>query len=216
MRLICIFLLIGGSAAFAQDPLRYIQEVKELKAGDSVVSSKNLNLFTGSSSIKFWQDLPERFHGYNVLNRGFGGSQMHELYYYTWDLIVDYKPKTVFIYEGDNDLSEGKVPEAILADADKILKIIRCELGRNVKVYFITPKPSIRRWELRKNYETFIGGLRKWAGNKKNVGVIDVWSAMLDKTGALRTELFVEDGLHMNTKGYDIWEGVIRPYLVKK
>jgi lysophospholipase L1-like esterase len=38
---------------------------------------------------------------------------------------------------------------------------------------------------------------------------------MLDADGNVRKDLFVEDGLHMNKKGYDIWTKVIRPYLLK-
>lgn len=211
-----LLLVMITATVTAQDPIRFKQEVLELKQTDPQVSRKNLNLFTGSSSIRMWEDLAGRFPQHNVVNRGFGGSQMHELLYYTWDLIIDYKPKRVFIYEGDNDLGEGKVTEDILNDAQKILKIIRLELGKKVRVYFITPKPSIRRWNLRADYESYIARLKAWASSQKNVGVIDVWSPMLDGSGGLRTDLFIDDGLHMNKKGYDLWEAAIRPYLKKK
>jgi lysophospholipase L1-like esterase len=29
----------------------------------------------------------------------------------------------------------------------------------------------------------------------------------------LRTDLFIEDGLHMNTEGYDLWYQQIKPFL---
>ena len=212
-----IFLLWSVStAALCQDPQRFKEEIREMKATDASVPSKNLNLFTGSSSIRFWKTLPARFPDHNVVNRGFGGSQMSELFYYTYELIIDYKPKSVFIYEGDNDLSEGKTTAEILQDAGKIIRLIRSELGRKVRIYFITPKPSIRRWQLKDKYESYIADLRKFTADQKNVGVIDVWTPMLDNTGALKTDLFVEDDLHMNEKGYDVWEKTIRPYLRKK
>jgi lysophospholipase L1-like esterase len=214
--IILLFLSFVFIQAFSQEALRFKKEVQDLKVSDNNVSKKNLNLFTGSSSIRLWTDVDRRFSGYNVVNRGFGGSLMHELYYYAWDLIIDYKPKTVFIYEGDNDLSEGKVTEDILNDADKLLKIIRAALGKKVKVYFITPKPSIRRWNLKSNYEAYISELKGWTAGKKNVGVIDVWTPMLTASGDLQRDLFLEDDLHMNSKGYDIWEKIIRPYLKKR
>lgn len=210
---VSVILTICGEA---QDPMRFKKEVADLKAKDSLVNKKNLNLFTGSSSIRFWTDLPTRYSRYNVYNTGFGGSQMSELFYYSQELILDYHPKRVFIYEGDNDLGEGKTAEEILSDAEKLLKFIRSDLSRKVKVYFITPKPSIRRWNLKENYENYIVKLKAWTAKQKNVGYIDVWTPMIDKTGALRTELFIEDGLHMNKKGYDIWEGIVKPYLKKK
>jgi lysophospholipase L1-like esterase len=208
--------LIACHGVFGQDPQRYKAEISAMKATDATVAKKNLNLFTGSSSIRFWKDLGERFPEYNVANRGFGGSQMSELFYYGYELIIDYKPRSVFIYEGDNDLSEGKTSADIIHDADKIVRLIRSELGKKVKIWFITPKPSIRRWQLKDKYEGFISTLKSYTSGRKNVGVIDVWTPMLDHTGALRTDLFVEDDLHMNEKGYDVWAKVIEPYLKKK
>ena len=37
----------------------------------------------------------------------------------------------------------------------------------------------------------------------------DVWKAMLDENGMIYNNIFLEDDLHMNKKGYDIWEEVI-------
>ncbi len=66
------------------------------------------------------------FRSTTLLNRGFGGSTMADLLYYTDKLIVRYKPKKIFIYEGDNDLAGKKrTPEEILASADSILLLIR-------------------------------------------------------------------------------------------
>jgi len=36
---------------------------------------------------------------------------------------------------------------------------------------------------------------------------------MLAKEGKPRPELFVEDGLHMNRTGYDLWTKMIDPHL---
>jgi lysophospholipase L1-like esterase len=38
---------------------------------------------------------------------------------------------------------------------------------------------------------------------------------MLDDHGQPRPELFTSDMLHMNAKGYAIWQKVIRPELLK-
>lgn len=211
-----VLLLLFCLPAFGQDPLRFKKEVEDIKKQNPVPSKKNLNLFTGSSSIRLWGDIRERFHDHHVINTGFGGSLMSELNYYAPELITGFKPKRVFIYEGDNDLSEGKTPDDIINDAEKLLKVIRYDLGKKAKVFFITPKPSISRWHLKAGYEEYIRKLKSWASKQKNVGVIDVWSPMLDGNGELRRDLFVEDGLHMNTKGYDIWEKVIRPCLKKR
>ena len=197
----------------AQDPLRFEKEVKELIAGDSLVDKKKLILFTGSSSIRMWNDLKKDFPKQNVLNRGFGGSEMIDLVYYAKPLVINYQPSRVFIYEGDNDINAGKSTEEILANADKLLTLLRSQLPVKVKIIFISAKPSVARWQLKSKYEEFNRQLKLWTSTKKNVLYADVWTPMLDNRGEVRKDLFIEDNLHMNRKGYDIWKIVISKYL---
>jgi hypothetical protein len=42
---------------------------------------------------------------------------------------------------------------------------------------------------------------------------IDVFTPMLTKDGKPRPELFVEDRLHMNRQGYELWKSIIGPFL---
>ena len=197
----------------AQDSLRFQAEVNELIAGDSAVNKKSVILFTGSSSIRFWETLKSDFPNHNVINCGFGGSEMTDLINYVDKLIVPYHPKQIFIYEGDNDIGGGKEPDEILKDADRLLVSIRKQMSRKVQVLFISPKPSILRWELKGRYEAYNQKLESWTKQQKKVTFIDVWTPMLDADGNVRKDLFIEDGLHMNKKGYDIWTKVIGPYL---
>lgn len=36
---------------------------------------------------------------------------------------------------------------------------------------------------------------------------------MVSTNGDIRKDIFRDDMLHMNPKGYDLWQSVIRPYL---
>jgi lysophospholipase L1-like esterase len=197
----------------AQNPQRFENEIKEMVAGDTAVKRKKLILFTGSSSIRFWKDLTTDFPKHNVLNRGFGGSEMAELVYYTDQLIVSYHPTKVFIYEGDNDIFLGRSTEDILASAEKILARLRAQLPSRVKIIFISAKPSVSRWHLKGKYVAFNTRLKQWTLTQKNVLYADVWSPMLDAQGEVRRDLFIADNLHMNRKGYDIWKSVIGKFL---
>ncbi|MBT1706497.1 SGNH/GDSL hydrolase family protein [Chryseosolibacter indicus] len=200
----------------AQDAKKFEQEVNNLVAGDSAVEKKKLIVFTGSSSVRFWSDLQDRYRDYNVINRGFGGSQMSDLIYYADKLIFKYKPKQIFIYEGDNDLSLGKSPETILSEAQTLLKMIRKNLPKKVKVSFISAKPSVSRWHLKESYEKYNALLKDWAATQKNVTFIDVWTPLLTSSGTVRQDIFKEDNLHLNAIGYDIWSNAIEDYLSPK
>jgi lysophospholipase L1-like esterase len=159
-----------------------------------------------------WNDLKKAFPDHNIVNLGFGGSEMADLLYFTDKVILQFKPAKIFIYEGDNDVSKGRTPEQILATADQILKRIQNELPR-AQVIFISAKPSPSRWNLKEKYREFNAKLKTWTETKKNVEYADIWTPMLKKNGEVRDDVFVADKLHMNEKGYEIWKEVIKEYL---
>ena len=57
--------------------------------------------------------------------------------------------------------------------------------------------------------------IRNFCGQNDNLIYMDVFNPMLGANGRPRAELFVEDQLHMNPKGYALWSGIIRPCLEK-
>jgi lysophospholipase L1-like esterase len=197
----------------AQDPKRFEKEIGTLVAGDSLVNHKKLILFTGSSSIRIWKTLAADFPTHNTLNRGFGGSEMSDLLFYAEQLIIKHHPQKIFIYEGDNDINSGKSPGEILKTADELLTLIRSQLPKTVKVIFISPKPSLARWHLKETYEAYNQQLRIWVGHQKGVSFVDVWTPMLDANGEVLKDIFIEDGLHLNEKGYKILAGTIKGFL---
>lgn len=179
----------------------------------SLRSKQNIILFTGSSTIRLWEDIAADFPRLNVVNAGFGGSQTTDLLYYSDQIFGTFNPSKVFIYEGDNDLSSGKSPESVLLTTDSLLKRIRNKLSADVTIHFISPKPSIARWNLREKYLTYNKMLYSWVGRQKNVKYIDGWTPLLDKDGIVRQDIFMQDGLHFNRKGYDLWKKEIEKYL---
>jgi lysophospholipase L1-like esterase len=216
LRFILILFLslsVNVLSAYAQEARPFTKEVNELVAGDAAIDKKKVILFTGSSSIRMWKDLKTYFPDHNVLNRGFGGSQMKDLLYFFDKLVVPYNPRMIFIYEGDNDLASKKSPDEIIATADSILTLIRSKVSKKVKVAFIAAKPSVARWELKDRYIEFNPKLKTWTAAKKNVLFVDVWTPMLDANGAVQKDLFIDDGLHMNKKGYDIWAKEVGKYM---
>src|SRR5688572_8404154 len=186
---------------YAQNPERFQKEVDSIIALNQAVSKSNLILFTGSSSIRLWKDLKSTFSGHNVVGLGFGGSEMTDLLHYTNKLIIPFEPVQVFIYEGDNDISLGRSPDQILSAADSILAIIRAKLPQT-EVIFISPKPSLKRWHLREQYEAFNAQLKAWTLTKKNTLYADVWTPMLRSDGMVKKDIFIDDALHLNDKGY--------------
>jgi lysophospholipase L1-like esterase len=208
-----IIILWGVIHSNAQDPKRFQKEIETLAEKDYCFSpDKELLLFTGSSSIRMWKDVQSAFPEHHVINNGFGGSHFSDLIYYYDELIGRHDPDYLFIYEGDNDIASGKDPKKVRDEARLIVDRIRQDKPQ-AKIVLIAAKPSVARWELKKEYEKLNRHLERIAKKTKGVEFADVWKAMLDEKGEVYHDVFVDDNLHMNDKGYRIWEQVIGRHL---
>ena len=203
---------INANSQVVSGPERFRTEVAEI-ISRPLASTEEIVLFTGSSSIRIWNDISDYFPGYNIVNRGFGGSQTNDLLYYTDQLILSLKPVKIFIYEGDNDLAGGKTSKQILATTDSLLQRIRQKFTTAVPVYFISPKPSVARWKLKDAYLEHSRNLKQWISTKENVIYVDGWSSLVEKNGDVLTDIFLPDSLHLNKKGYDLWATGIKKFL---
>ena len=172
---------------------------------------KETVVFTGSSSIRFWTDVQQRFPEYHILNSGFGGSQTHDLLYHLDKLVLRYQPKQIFIYEGDNDISSRKKPKEVRDLFKKMIGEIQQSLPDS-KIVLISAKPSISRWKFRRKYKRLNKYFLEIAKEQPNIAYANVWDIML-KGRKVRKDIFLSDGLHMNTLGYDLWYQQIKPFL---
>ena len=55
----------------------------------------------------------------------------------------------------------------------------------------------------------------EYCESHEHVTYIDTVSALLDENGMYRPELFLDDGLHFNEKGYEVWTEIILPILLE-
>ncbi len=169
-------------------------------------------LFVGSSSIRGWETLARDFPGVPVINRGFGGSHLSDSVRFAGRIVLPPKPRLVVVYAGDNDLAEGKTPQQILSDWKALAQKIHAALPQT-RLAFISIKPSPARRHLleamRETNRLIAADIRshEW------MSYIDVFTPMLDETGAPRATLFGGDSLHMNRTGYTLWAEVVRPHL---
>jgi len=211
--IVSVLVCLTVSLVNAQDPLAFKGEVETIqKKYDSVFdASQETLVFTGSSSIRMWQDVQERFPRQQIVNTGFGGSQASDLSYFIYDLILRFHPKKVFIYEGDNDIFAKKKPNKIRKTLEQIIDGIHRN-DSTTRVVLIAAKPSIARWNLKGKYKRLNRKMGLLAENHPLVDYADVWHPMLDGS-KVKQDIFIEDGLHMNAKGYQIWYDVLKPFV---
>ncbi len=200
--------------AFAQP---FADEIREFKKQDSLKPPPaNSILFVGSSSFRKWTDVSSYFPGHSIINRGFGGSTIPDVILYINEIIVPYHPKQVVIYCGDNDLASS---DAVTADTvfERFKVLFEGILARlpGENIVYVSIKPSPSRARLKEKMEKANLLIQTYLSLYHNTSFVDVYHKMLNPDGTIMTDIFLEDNLHMNAKGYAIWQKAIAPYLSK-
>jgi lysophospholipase L1-like esterase len=200
---------IGATPPFWND-------IQNFKKQDSVsFPPKNAILLIGSSSFTKWTDVQDYFPGYTIINRGFGGSTLLDEIRYVNDIVFPYQPKQIIIYCGENDLaSSDTVTAAMVLDRFKqLFQMIRDKT--EAPIAYISMKPSPSRRHLFPKMREGNQLIKDFLITQKSTAFIDVHPKMLDITGEPIPEIFLDDSLHMNAKGYAIWKKEMEPYLQK-
>src|SRR6188474_1412738 len=198
-------------------------DIQNFKKQDSVsFPPKNAILFIGSSSFTKWTDVQDYFPGYTIVNRGFGGSTLLDQIRYADDIIFPYQPKQIIIYCGENDLASSDTVTATMV-GDRFRQLYQIIRGKTkAPILYISMKPSPSRRHLFQKMREANQSIALFLGESdvlssitsKNV-YIDVHKKMLNEAGEPIPEIFLEDSLHMNSKGYSIWQEAMKPYLMK-
>jgi lysophospholipase L1-like esterase len=204
------------SDAFADkphDPSVFEPEIRKFEVVDRRTPPPlNAILFTGSSSIRLWTNLTADFPNRVVLNRGFGGSHMSDLLHFFDRVVVPYRPKLIVVYEGDNDLASGKTVDAVVADYREFVRRVEVQLP-GTPVAFLAVKHSrarLAQMEIQRELNT---RLKAIATEGKGLSFVDTCTPILDRAGQPRAELFRDDGLHLNERGYLEWQRVVGDFL---
>lgn len=199
----------------AKSQMNFKSEVNAIQEKNKhLIKTENKHIvFTGSSSIRIWENLFEIFKDSTIVNTGFGGSKASDLLYYIDELVINFNPKKVVIYEGDNDINSGQEINFIYKNILKIIERIK-DKNDKIKIILISAKPSISRWHLRDKYIQLNQKYRELANKSDFIEFADTWSAMIEN-GVLKKDIFIEDGLHLNEKGYEIWEKTLKKVFYK-
>ena len=173
---------------------------------------RNGILFIGSSSIRLWTNLGQDFPGKPVFNRGFGGSQIIDSVHFADRIVFPYKPKTIVLYAGGNDLNAKKSADQVFTDFKLFAETVRCRLPKT-RIVFISSAPNPARWAQIEEVRKANRLIRNYIEASSNMAYIDVHPAMLGPDGQPKPDIYRADKLHMNEKGYAIWKQVVGPYV---
>jgi lysophospholipase L1-like esterase len=198
------------------DPTVWEREIRRLEKFDRLSPPRPGAIhFVGSSSFRNWKSLAEDMAPLNVVNRGFGGSQIHDVTYYVRRIVVPFQPRAIVFYAGENDIagvlwSRPKSAEDVRLAFETFCTVTRALLP-DVPIYFIAIKPPKARrkhWPVMREANRLV---RDYCGTDSRLHYVDVVARLLDHAGEPRLDVFRWDGLHYNEKCYAIWTSVIKP-----
>ncbi|MES2417703.1 MAG: GDSL-type esterase/lipase family protein [Bacteroidota bacterium] len=211
-----LFLLVIFLISFvllkAQDAPFY-KEIQYFKKLDSLqFPPQKAVLFIGSSTFTKWKDVQDYFPKHVIINRGFGGSSLPNVIYYANDIIFPYNPKQIVIYCGENDFT-GKATPQIVVDRVKQLFLLIREKYPKVSIAYISIKPSPSREKYLPQMTEANKMIAEMIKGMKRTTFINTASSMYNPDGTIMKDIFLSDNLHMNAKGYAIWQKIMEPYL---
>jgi lysophospholipase L1-like esterase len=195
------------------DPAKWEADIRAFEAADlSEPQVRGGIIFTGSSSIRMWTTLKEDFPGLPVVNRGFGGSMLPEVTAFVDRIITPHQPMLVVVYCGGNDINAGRSADQVLRDFQALVKAIHTPLP-TTRIAYISIAPNPARWAQVETVKAANSAIRQYIRGDSTLDFIDVFTQMLGSDGLPKPDIFLDDRLHMNRKGYELWTEIVRPHL---
>lgn len=207
-----VYALLGmTTSAAAQDP-RYEKEVLAFEALDRTSPPPRGEIvFVGSSTIVSW-DPGRYFPDLKIVNRGLWGSALIDTVRLVDRIVIPYAPRLVVLYAGDNEIDAGFRSEDVAIQFERFIKAVHAMLPQT-RIVFIGIKPSPQRWLTIDRSRAANEAVRTLCSRDDRVAFLDVDGAMLGFDEKPRKELFLDDGLHLSPKGYELWTTLLRPLL---
>jgi len=202
----------AAAASKPTGPARFESEIAAFEKSDHQNAvPRDAILFIGSSTIRLWQTA-DAFPDLPVINRGFGGSTIADVNHFADRIVFKYKPRTIVFYAGDNDIAGGRSPERVFGDFEKFANSVHERLP-NAKLIYLAIKPSPLRWKMWPQSQIVNDRVRQLIKKNRNDLYVDTAPTILGSDGEPQKELFRNDGLHMNPKGYASWNKILMEVL---
>lgn len=204
-KLLLLLLFVVSSFAIAQEK-SFFKEINAFVKQDSINKPKDgVILFVGSSSFRLWTEVQSDFNNQNILNRAFGGATLLDMIYWKDKNLLNYHPSKIVIYCGENDVASSEKVDGkeVFKRFKTLFKIIRKQYP-DVPLVYVSIKPCILRWSMRDRMMDANKRISSFLSHKKRTTFVDIWDAMHENCKP-KKDIFKEDKLHMNKKGYAIW-----------
>jgi lysophospholipase L1-like esterase len=169
-------------------------------------------VFTGSSIIAMWDNVPDFFPGERVLNTAISGSQTADLLPQQEPLVLAHHPRIVCYYCGSNDLNYAVTPARIAENVARTYELLHGELSDIKFVYLsIIRAPQKADAGLMEQVEEANGLICRMAEQLPGFYFVDINPVFFTEAGEPRQDFYIEDRLHLTPAAYEALGKYIAP-----
>ena len=161
-----------------------------------------------------------------IVNHGFGGSNVEDQLFYYSRLVRPWKPRALLLACGGNDLSIPYSPRDIMELQARIIQWAQADFpGIPIYCFSRNPMPSWKREEmtprmrhLRTEHNIFLEDFCARMENchyvaQQNMPMFFENPEDVGDWNKVRDDIFAEDGVHLNPKGYALFMDAMRELL---
>lgn len=176
---------------------------KEIDPSDAI-------MFIGSSSIRRWETMAKDMAPYPTIRRGYGGAKFTDMGVFVKRIVTPHRYRALVMFIGNGVTGDPKdhTPDQIEALTRHIVSVSQ---GHQTKtpVFLIEITPCQKRFKAWPKIRAVNSRLREIALSTPHIYFIPTASNYLKPDGTPRSELFVEDQLHLSEAGYKLWAKLI-------
>lgn len=175
----------------------------------------------GNSITEFWMEThPQFFADNHLVGRGIGGQESYEMLARFRQDVLALSPRAVVINCGTNDIAENFCPYDEDITMDNIISMTELALAHHIEVVLtsVLPcdgfswNPSIK--DAPSKIKRLNQRIMDYAAKMPNVHYLDYYPSMTLDGESMNSD-FTDDGVHPNSKGYDVMEGKLMEMLEK-
>ena len=160
-----------------------------------------------------WESLSTKFIKYNKINLGFGGALISDMSKNFLRLFHKLNPKIIVLYLGGNDLNYELSPKNICQQIQDFVGLIVKKFPKT-HIFYMSIKPSFERINKIDEIKKINLLMQRFCNINKQTSYVDFFNKLLKK-GEPDLSFFLQDGLHLNDRGYDIIEKELSKAITK-
>ncbi|MDY0102333.1 MAG: GDSL-type esterase/lipase family protein [Lentimicrobium sp.] len=196
--------------------IKWENEITILEALPSSISNETI-LFTGSSSIRLWDSIATDMLPFQAIGRGYGGAKLSDYVYYADRLVKPHACGAIVLFIANDITGDSKdiTPSEVL----KLFKTTVAQMRKShpdTPVFWIEVTPTPSRWTQWPLINQTNQLIMNYCADNEKLFFIQTSHRFLLENGLPDKTLFVQDMLHLNHQGYQVWSECIKVELNKQ